>query len=395
MTGMNIYGEITKVEALDDGTIRVTGVASTGAIDDADERVLPEAMKAALPAYMRFGALREMHGLTAAGATLSAEVTDDGATRIETHVVDPVAVKKVRLGVYKGFSIGGKVLERDPGDRRVITKLKLNEISLVDRPCNPEAVIDVWKADATDMPTNAEVLAAAEAMAMEAGLPGRRSQFVVTAREALLRARHGPVAEGPQSDSEAAEASEDDDADDLGSPQAPDGDGGPDDCTMDGEDAASTPPSLMDLLDQLEDQLDALPGDEAWQLVSELASRWSAAPSDPKAATYDDLRKLAADNARLGHALAVATPRIEALERNLDAVAKRLEMVAAEPAAPRAAAGRIRAVSKAEDAGDDPSHGPSLSAEDFRKYLDTLPEEERGRLQLRAALSQPIRIDPR
>lgn len=70
-------------------------------------------------------------------------------------------------------------------------------------------------------------------------------------------------------------------------------------------------------------------------------------------------------------------------------------MVAAEPAAPRAAAGRIRAVSKAEDAGDDPSHGASLSAQDFRKYLDTLPEEERGRLQLRAALSQPIRIDPR
>ena len=68
---------------------------------------------------------------------------------------------------------------------------------------------------------------------------------------------------------------------------------------------------------------------------------------------------------------------------------------AAEPAAPRAAAGRIRAVSKADDAGDDPDRGLSLSAEDFRKYLDSLPEDERGRLQLRAALSQPIRIDPR
>ena len=383
---MNIYGEITKVEALDDGTIRVTGIASTGAIDDADERVLPEAMKAALPAYMRFGALREMHGLSAAGATLSAEVTEDGATRIETHVVDPVAVKKVRLGVYKGFSIGGKVLERDPGDRRVITRLRLNEISLVDRPCNPEAVIDVWKADCPEGPTNAEVLAAAEAMAREAGLPGRRSQFVVKAREALLGARQdenhtGLEPEGETDDPPGQLSSEVDDGYDTSGANAD----GP----------SATAASLMDLLDQLEDQLDALPGDEAWQLVSELASRWSAAPFEPKGATFNDLCKLAADNARLSDALAVAAPRIEALERTLDAVAKRLDAVAAEPAAPRAAAGRIRAVSKVDDAGDDPDRGLSLSAEDFRKYLDSLPEDERGRLQLRAALSQPIRIDPR
>jgi hypothetical protein len=33
---MRIYGEITKVEALDDGTIRVVGIASSGAVDDAD-----------------------------------------------------------------------------------------------------------------------------------------------------------------------------------------------------------------------------------------------------------------------------------------------------------------------------------------------------------------------
>ena len=52
---MRLFGEITKVEALDDGTIKVTGVASTGAVDEADETVLPAAMKAALPAYMKHG----------------------------------------------------------------------------------------------------------------------------------------------------------------------------------------------------------------------------------------------------------------------------------------------------------------------------------------------------
>ena len=209
---------------------------------------------------------------------------------------------------------------------------------------------------------------------------------MVKAREALLGARQdenhtGLEPEGETDDPPGQLSSEVDDGYDTSGANAD----GP----------SATAASLMDLLDQLEDQLDALPGDEAWQLVSELASRWSAAPFEPKGATFNDLCKLAADNARLSDALAVAAPRIEALERNLDAVAKRLDAVAAEPAAPRAAAGRIRAVSKVDDAGDDPDRGLSLSAEDFRKYLDSLPEDERGRLQLRAALSQPIRIDPR
>jgi hypothetical protein len=48
-------------------------------------------------------------------------------------------------GVYKGFSIGGRVTARDPADRRLITALRLTEISVVDRPANPDAVFDCWK----------------------------------------------------------------------------------------------------------------------------------------------------------------------------------------------------------------------------------------------------------
>jgi hypothetical protein len=67
-------------------------------------------------------------------------------TRIVAHVVDPIAVAKVRNQVYRGFSIGGRVTKRAPGDPKTITGLVLNEISLVDRPANPEAVFDCWKA---------------------------------------------------------------------------------------------------------------------------------------------------------------------------------------------------------------------------------------------------------
>lgn len=59
--------------------------------------------------------------------------------------MDDDAWEKVKEGVYKGFSIGGRVTQRDPANRKLITGLELSEISLVDRPANPEAMIDLYK----------------------------------------------------------------------------------------------------------------------------------------------------------------------------------------------------------------------------------------------------------
>jgi hypothetical protein len=143
---MRLYGAIQKIEPQDDGTVRVYGIATSEAVDDQGEIVQADAMRTALPEYMRFPALREMHQLSAAGTTLEAEVCEDGTTRIVAHVVDPVAVAKVKNQVYRGFSIGGRVLQRAAGNPKTITSLLLNEISLVDRPANPEAVFDCWKA---------------------------------------------------------------------------------------------------------------------------------------------------------------------------------------------------------------------------------------------------------
>jgi hypothetical protein len=143
---MRLYGAISKVEPQDDGTVRVHGIATTEAVDDQGEIVRAAAIRAAIPDYMRFPALREMHQLSAAGTTLEAECDDDGITRIVAHVVDPVAVSKVKNQVYRGFSIGGRVTQREPGAPKTITGLVLNEISLVDRPANPEAIFDCWKA---------------------------------------------------------------------------------------------------------------------------------------------------------------------------------------------------------------------------------------------------------
>ena len=142
-----LYAEIAKMETQDDGTVKVWGYASSEAVDSDGEVIAAEAMKAAIPDYMKFGAVREMHGSNAAGTAIEINVEDDGRTFFGAHIVDPIAVTKVKTGVYKGFSIGGSVTARDELNKSQITGLKLTEISLVDRPANPDAVFTCFKAD--------------------------------------------------------------------------------------------------------------------------------------------------------------------------------------------------------------------------------------------------------
>lgn len=144
---MRLFASISKTEELDDGTIKVWGYASSNAVDSDGETITSDAMKAALPDYLKFGAVREMHQAKAAGTAIEANVEADGRTFFGAHIVDAEAVKKVKANVYKGFSIGGKVTERDTLDKSIIKGLKLVEVSLVDRPANPEAVFTMYKAD--------------------------------------------------------------------------------------------------------------------------------------------------------------------------------------------------------------------------------------------------------
>ena len=198
-----IYGAFQKVIEQDDGTIRIEGIASTPARDDSDEIITADAMRGAQDDYMKWGAIREMHGPSAAGTALAMDIDENGTTKMVVHIVDPGAIKKVQSGVYKGFSVGGKVLARDPKDRRTITKIKLIEVSLVDRPCNPEARLDMWKAaDAAETlesgmpdvktagaiaPTNAEVRARAEDLCKTAGKPASRYvDYLAKGRDELL-----------------------------------------------------------------------------------------------------------------------------------------------------------------------------------------------------------------
>ena len=160
-TKKQLFAEINKVEEQDDGTIKVWGYASSEVVDSDGETITSGAMKAAMPDYLKFGAVREMHKADAAGTAIEMEVGEDGRTFFGAHVVDPVACKKVQTKVYKGFSIGGRVLSRDSANKSIIDGIQLIEISLVDRPANPEAVFTMYKAEGIDeqpdSPTEEEV----------------------------------------------------------------------------------------------------------------------------------------------------------------------------------------------------------------------------------------------
>lgn len=137
------------IEKVDKEKRIVWGYASTPTKDLQGEIVPLDAIKAALPEYMQWRNVREMHTSSAVGSTVEAHVDEKGLY-IGAKIRDDAAWQKciesspgANDQVYRGFSIGGSKLQKT-GD--TINELRLSEISLVDRPANPDCRIDVAKA---------------------------------------------------------------------------------------------------------------------------------------------------------------------------------------------------------------------------------------------------------
>ena len=147
-TKLYIPFDVTKT---DDEQRLVYGYCSSEALDSQGEIIKRDAIREAFEDYMKFANVREMHEPSAVGVTK--EYThDDKGTYIVVKVVDDRAWKFVKEGVYKGFSIGGKIIKKF---ENIITKIKLYEISLVDRPANPDALIEaykIWNGDEVESP---------------------------------------------------------------------------------------------------------------------------------------------------------------------------------------------------------------------------------------------------
>jgi phage head maturation protease len=120
----------------------VYGFASTETLDAEGESIELTAIADALPDYMKFANIREMHQNSAVGKARDASVITKGdktGLYLGAKIVDDGAWAKVIEGVYQGFSVGGKKLEKRGN---VVTKIHLSEISVVDRPANPDCTFD-------------------------------------------------------------------------------------------------------------------------------------------------------------------------------------------------------------------------------------------------------------
>ena len=119
----------------------ISGYASTPALDLDGEIVALDAVRKALPGYWQWRNIRRMHTADAVGVAKEANVDDKGLF-LTSKIVDDDCWKKVLEGVYKGYSIGGKKLAKNGN---TITEIELVEVSVVDRPANPECKFDVHK----------------------------------------------------------------------------------------------------------------------------------------------------------------------------------------------------------------------------------------------------------
>jgi len=102
------------------------------------------------------GNIREMHDLKAAGV-LTRITFDDKNKRvlISGRIVDPLAKSKVETGVYTGVSVGGSYAgdplpdSTNPLIKRYVIG-KLTELSLVDDPCNEDALLTLIGVDGAE-----------------------------------------------------------------------------------------------------------------------------------------------------------------------------------------------------------------------------------------------------
>lgn len=143
---MNIT-RFVDIKKIDDDERMVYGWASTGDLDKDGEIIEPAAFEKSLPDYLKFPTIREMHQPKPIGITKETRMEKNRGLFIAAKIVDSEAWMKVKEGVYRAFSIGGRVKNRIDN---VIKELELIEISLVDVPANPAAVITLFKGDKTD-----------------------------------------------------------------------------------------------------------------------------------------------------------------------------------------------------------------------------------------------------
>ena len=161
---------IEKADRNADGTMTVYGKATDDSIDIDQQICDGDWLDRAMPHWFKSGGnIREQHSNIAAGVATDYEAKSDGHY-ISALVVDPVSVKKVEAGVLKGFSIGIKnprvTRDKSAMNGRIVDG-QIVEISLVDRPANPNCQLVLAKSASDETVVQVEDLIEKEALQSE------------------------------------------------------------------------------------------------------------------------------------------------------------------------------------------------------------------------------------
>lgn len=146
-----VFAKFIAKEKQADGTYLVKGIVSDDGIDRDDQVCDAAWLDRAVPKWFGEGGnIREMHTLAAAGKAIEYWKAEGGEHWITAKVVDTGAVTKVEEDVLTGFSVGIKNarITKDASARNGrIVDGEIIEVSLVDRPCNPRALLTLAKSD--------------------------------------------------------------------------------------------------------------------------------------------------------------------------------------------------------------------------------------------------------
>lgn len=149
----SIYAPILVKEEQADGSLMVTGLATDDTLD-ADEQICdPEWLESAMPSWFKYGNIREQHSNIAAG--VATDYKQDGSRHyITAKIVDKNSIAKLKANVLKGFSIGIRnprvQTDKDAAGGRIVDG-EIVEVSIVDRPANPSAILELAKSIGGEM----------------------------------------------------------------------------------------------------------------------------------------------------------------------------------------------------------------------------------------------------
>lgn len=185
-----------KFEDGPDGSVYVWGKATDGTLDRDDQIIDPAFAEKSLRAWFETGAnVRVMHssGLYPAGKGVEL-VSKDGAQWLRAHIVEPTAVKLVKAGVLSAYSVGiarPRIIRDNLAKGGRVIDGETVEVSLVDRPANPECGLVLAKMAGHTV----ELLGGEMLGEVPAGRPAVPSPATLAAD--LIKAGHAAGAVGP------------------------------------------------------------------------------------------------------------------------------------------------------------------------------------------------------